>query len=763
MGYGRLQHPAWQQPVAGWTLRCEADPLRPLRGAGLVLGTGWPVLLNRSMPDPRTTHKGSSLDFIYVSDDLLPMIDNPPVATVTTPSLSKHLPVTARLSSLLPRSPPRPRRPPLSLRRLVDGATPAQLASLSEAIDADLFATVPAPTITAECASLTSSFATNIRSTLPPQRDPRYDEMRSLVEERSVVREEGEPLFGRTCVLIHRRIRELHRSIECERFAARLERTAPLRDGGFTRQPATAPDIHALLVDERPCDSADIRFVPASDRPAYVREYYRTMARVSASDDPLFRRDELFDEQLSEELQRLRLQALWFVDPVDGGDISEAEIERAILKLRKHAAGPDKIPPSLMHVLGPGARGRIRSLFNRCLRTTDVPDQWLLGEICAITKPGEDSCRLSGTRPLTMTDALSKVFELIFKERFERDILGCTPDLQGGFRPHVGPDDQMYVLLRSIEYRRSRGLPVFACFLDIRRAFDSVPHRSLFAALWRDGLTGAPWLLFQRWYDGFCSSVRLGGGELTDPFQVLAGTRQGSILSPLFFLSFMNCLVHALVDSGIGLTILEDTLPALLVADDVVLLADSEHHLQLLLDVASQFSSRWGVCFHLHPSGKKTCAVVFPPDGLSIQHPAVWLSGVRVPVGSRYRYLGFHLDGRPGQLLDFGLSSRFSSARGAADRVLAELPEGSSSRLRFDSYCIRVRSVLEYVLASLPLSQDQERELDRVEKDLLNRMRCGDWATESVSARVRRQADSLRQRCRRAPVGTWRHRLAMIA
>eukprot|EP00732_Lithocolla_globosa_P001236 Lithocolla_globosa_v1_NODE_580_length_3691_cov_16.982398.p3 type:complete len:180 gc:universal NODE_580_length_3691_cov_16.982398:561-22(-) len=158
--------------------------------------------------------------------------------------------------------------------------------------------------------------------------------------------------------------------------------------------------------------------------------------------------------------------------------------------------------------------------------------------------------------------------------------------------------------LRAVHHSNRSGDRVIAIFLDIVKAFDTVDHRALFVSLWRDGIHGRAWLLFQRWYNNLQASVRMGDGTLTDRFSLTFGTRQGGVLSPLFYLCFINGLLSKLKACGVGLRVLEECLPALLVVDDVVLLANSVEDARILLNVASTFSREWLVKFHVTEFGE---------------------------------------------------------------------------------------------------------------------------------------------------------------
>ena len=82
------------------------------------------------------------------------------------------------------------------------------------------------------------------------------------------------------------------------------------------------------------------------------------------------------------------------------------------------------------------------------------------------------------------------------------------------------------------------------------------------------------------------------GGRLSKWFEVNHGLKRGCVLSPFLFNMFINSLVTEIHALGIGLDIDGEKVAILLYADDVVLLAENEHDLQMLLDVLSSWCVR---------------------------------------------------------------------------------------------------------------------------------------------------------------------------
>ena len=80
---------------------------------------------------------------------------------------------------------------------------------------------------------------------------------------------------------------------------------------------------------------------------------------------------------------------------------------------------------------------------------------------------------------------------------------------------------------------------LYACFIDLSKAFDTVWHEGLLLKLQRAGINGKIYNPIKSMYHGCFSHVKC-KGILTEPISVKQGVHQGSVLSPLHFNIFIN-------------------------------------------------------------------------------------------------------------------------------------------------------------------------------------------------------------------------------
>ena len=179
---------------------------------------------------------------------------------------------------------------------------------------------------------------------------------------------------------------------------------------------------------------------------------------------------------------------------------------------------------------------------------------------------------------------------------------------------------------------------VFACFVDLKKAFDSVWHLGLFYKLSKQGFSSKFLNIIKCIYDNIQSCIKLSTGY-TDFFSSRIGTSQGCNLSPTLFNLFINDLPILLHRKCIDPPFLLDKkLPILMFADDIVLLSTSSHGLQHSLRLLESFCNKWQLTVSL----KKTNVMVFNANFKPLKY-SFFIYNERVDIVASYTYLGISL------------------------------------------------------------------------------------------------------------------------
>ena len=121
-------------------------------------------------------------------------------------------------------------------------------------------------------------------------------------------------------------------------------------------------------------------------------------------------------------------------------------------------------------------------------------------------------------------------------------------------------------------------------FVDLEKAYDTVPRELVVAMLRWKGVPEAEVRMVEGLYEGTKGRVMVGSG-MSDEFEVNLGLRQGSSLSPLLFIMVMDLISNKAST--------RDVLRKFLYADDLAVVMESKQELQEVL-------TEWKELFEWH-------------------------------------------------------------------------------------------------------------------------------------------------------------------
>jgi exonuclease III len=225
---------------------------------------------------------------------------------------------------------------------------------------------------------------------------------------------------------------------------------------------------------------------------------------------------------------------------------------------------------------------------------------WQESSVVNLFKEG-DRADPGNYRGIALISCLGKLYLSLWSRRLSEHAEGTLAEGQGGFRRYRSTVDQGLSLHEVLRRRKREGKTSYLCFIDFRKAFDTVWHDGLWKALWDSGVRGKAWRVVRSLYTSMRASVRLGDKE-SRKVSMHQGVRQGCPLSPTLFNYFINALAKDLQASGFGAVIEGLDVGSLLYADDVVLVAESVEDLQGLIDVVDRFCRRWHMDINLSKS-----------------------------------------------------------------------------------------------------------------------------------------------------------------
>ena len=322
-----------------------------------------------------------------------------------------------------------------------------------------------------------------------------------------------------------------------------------------------------------------------------------------------------------------------------------AEVLTVLKRLRRNkAAGIDGMRSEFItdapNTLAPALAAVFTSLL-----ASPFPPSLNCQLVHPIFKGKGDALDPSNYRCLSVGPALTKIYAMLLEARLAQwaESCGARAPSQAGFRSDHRTTDHIFTLHTLISQARARRRPLYCCFVDFKKAFDSVPRELLWQRLREAGIDGPFLSALQSLYACVTARACTPSG-LTDPFRCDLGVKQGCPLSPLLFGLYIDRVAPLITAADPTAPALAGlTVALLLYADDLTLLSTTPDGLQRQLDALHSFCLSSQLDVNL--AATKTEVVVFNPPPPSRSTNTTWhLGGSPITPSTSYRYLGitFH-------------------------------------------------------------------------------------------------------------------------
>ena len=326
-------------------------------------------------------------------------------------------------------------------------------------------------------------------------------------------------------------------------------------------------------------------------------------------------------------------------------EISREEIINGIDKLKKgKSSGLDEISAELLQM----SKGKILEflfkLFNKMFMISYFPLRWAVAIVVPLHKKGDVNIA-DNYRGISLLSITSKIFTGILNRRLynwaeENDKINIE---QAGFRRSHSTIDHIFTLHSMISnclYGRRRS-KFYVCFVDFKKAFDTVNREKLWEVLERHGVTDRMLNMIKAIYQKVTAIVRY-GSQVTEEIDCPLGVRQGCLLSPLLFTLLITELAQEIAREGMhGYQFNPGFIElfTLLFADDIALMATTPRGLQNQIDRLRRGAERLGLVVNL----EKTKVMVFRKGGFLGRLERWYYGEERIEVVNRYKYLGYTL------------------------------------------------------------------------------------------------------------------------
>ena len=324
-------------------------------------------------------------------------------------------------------------------------------------------------------------------------------------------------------------------------------------------------------------------------------EWYNYYSKLTKTNDENYqvhykKQHDIISKELKDMLKNTKQNVITELDKL----FTQKEIEQGIIKLKNNkAAGNDSINNEMLKCAMKCISSLITELFNKINLIEYYPNLWELGLITPLHKT-DDIGNPDNYRGITINSCLSKLFNQLMNDRLtrymdENDLIQCN---QIGFRKGYRTSDHVFVMKTLIDKYLNTGKRLYMCFIDFKKAFDTVWREGLFYKLLKQGISRKFVNLLINTYSKQKSCVNL-KENITNTFHPTKGLKQGCNLSPNLFNLFIDDITRCFNDKCEPAKLISKNINCLLYADDLVLISESPVGLQNCLNKLYDYSKTW--------------------------------------------------------------------------------------------------------------------------------------------------------------------------
>ena len=242
--------------------------------------------------------------------------------------------------------------------------------------------------------------------------------------------------------------------------------------------------------------------------------------------------------------------------------------------------------------------------FNSFMEKGLFPNILKKGMITPIFKKG-DSRYLDNYRPVSTLPIFGKIFEKLIHNRLYSFFMSMNTifNNQFGFRKKHSTSHAVNYSVNKILSEIEKKNHVIGIFIDLSKAFDTLPHGQLLAKLYHYGIRGKSYSILENYLTGRTQQTKFQGTN-SDVAHIEYGVPQGSVLGPLLFLIYINDIVNS-TNLGSFVLFADDT--------NIFVVGRTAEEAYKQANIVLEKVYRFMLSNKLHINSSKSCYMYFRP------------------------------------------------------------------------------------------------------------------------------------------------------
>jgi len=402
------------------------------------------------------------------------------------------------------------------------------------------------------------------------------------------------------------------------------------------------------------------------------------------------------------------------------------ELRRAIRETKKQSApGDDKICYEFLQNLPKCSVKALLKLYNRIWLNGEFPQNWRHAIVTPVLKYGKDPTKVSSYRPISLTSTIGKILERLVTNRLSYFVEknNLLTNVQTGFRKGRSTIDHLIRLQDTInKYNHNNGYTL-AVFIDFQSAYDMMWRNGLLIKLRKMGIKGNVFTYIKNFLSNRTIQVRI-GNEMSATYTLEEGTPQGSVISSLLFLIYINDLADKIKET-------ETTL----YADDSGLFSSGRDLNVLIRKMQNSLNklADWCEMNGFKISVDKTVAVLFT-HRIDKLPQTLKINDEYVKIDNRAKFLGLIFDSKLNWNEHIDYVTKKCQKRINLMRALCGSKWGASKNCLMTYFRAMIRSILDYGSIALDsMTEQNKQKLDTIQSQCL-RIACGAARGTSTAA-----------------------------